>query len=52
MERKPPRPTNSEVMGSTHQFLYFESMQTGPAQQNLEPKAKILYGTFLYVNIN
>ena len=25
---------------------------SGPAQQNLGPKAKILYVTFLYVNIN
>ena len=25
---------------------------SGLAQQNLRPKAKILYGAFLYVNIN
>ena len=27
-------------------------MAVGPAQQNLEFKVKILYGTFLYININ
>ena len=27
-------------------------ISSGLAQQNLGPKAKILYGTFLYVNIN
>ena len=29
-----------------------ELLGSGPAQQNLGPKAKILYGVFLYVNIN
>ena len=27
-------------------------LDVGPAQQNLGPKAKNLYGAFLYVNIN
>ena len=30
-------------------YIYISS---GLAQQNLRPKAKILYGIFLYVNIN
>ena len=29
-----------------------EGLGPGPAQQNLGPKAKILYGAFLYININ
>ena len=29
-----------------------EGLGSGPAQQNLGPKAKILYGAFLYININ
>ena len=33
-------------------LLWSEDIQTGPAQQNLGSKTKILYGDFLYVNIN
>ena len=40
--------SNRESNNSTfHIYIYI-----GPAQQNLRPKAKILYGAFLNVKIN
>ena len=33
-------------------FLKVLEIKVGLAQQNLGPKTKILYGAFLYVNIN
>ena len=38
---------NRTILHSIYIYIYI-----GPAQQNLGPKAKILYGAFLYVNIN
>ena len=42
--------SNRESNNST--FYIYIYIYIGPAQQNLGPKAKILYGAFLYVNIN